>query len=912
MPESNLKLSADSRGLEAGVSRADRALEKLGARAGKTEDKLDKLKNKFSAFRAGAAALGVGLVIRGFLGMSDAATTVDNKLRLVTNSTDELNAVYGQLFKNANETRTSLEANVTQFNRLALSTKTLNLSYSEQLDIVKSLNQAIQISGATATEASAASIQFSQGLASGALRGDELRSVLEQIPRVADVIAKKFDTDRGGLRKLGEEGKLTAKKIVEAFQDAAPELAKEFEKIVPTVEGAFTVFKNNALDFVRSANKGSGAAELLSRGILALAKNFNIVVTVVGSLAILLAGKMVAAITAMGVAFAATPFGAVIVGITAIAAAIGFFGDSTVEVMGESVTGWETIKAAIQAFWTVVKPIFISVWETWKTVAGGIIDAFKLIFGTAADNFGGIGKVVGVVFNFVIGVIKGTMKTAEILVKNAGAAIEGAFVGAGNVIISIFEGIVNFVPNAIAAVGNAINLFTDDAGDGLVEFTKKIKIDFGEIAQSDEAKKVGEDIKNVWKDAFSTDFAAEFQDEMKKNIDLIVKNREDADKLAALLAGGFSDGAAKAAKATKELIKEREKFLKTVQREFDEVRSKTMSAVDIVVEQYNRQIAKMIELGLESAVLRGKLDAIFEGNLADAIEEDMEAINDFKESIKDAHQEVQESTGGSVEVVLAWAATQRQELENLGLQYTEYAEMLEGIIQKDLKEAYDEDLENATDWASGIERAITANIEQIGSQADLAARATNTLIDGTRDAIGQFIDDGKVDFRGLAHSIATDIAKMTLEFLILLPILEAIKGSMSDMGFGGGISGVAGAIGSLFGFREGGQFQVGGAGGVDSQVVAFKATPGESVSIQPAGATSSKGEMRLGGKIEDSGNFEMLVPFLEALINKDQSVNIVNANDPNEAIDAIGSRRGSEAILNVIERNPRAIRRLLG
>ena len=45
-------------------------------------------------------------------------------------------------------------------------------------------------------------------MASGVLRGDELKSVLEQLPTVADVIAKQLNVTRDELRKMGEDGKI--------------------------------------------------------------------------------------------------------------------------------------------------------------------------------------------------------------------------------------------------------------------------------------------------------------------------------------------------------------------------------------------------------------------------------------------------------------------------------------------------------------------------------------------------------------------------------------------------------------------------------------------------------------------------------------------------------------------------------
>jgi hypothetical protein len=64
-----------------------------------------------------------------------------------------------------------------------------------------------------------------------------------------------------------------------------------------------------------------------------------------------------------------------------------------------------------------------------------------------------------------------------------------------------------------------------------------------------------------------------------------------------------------------------------------------------------------------------------------------------------------------------------------------------------------------------------------------------------------------------------------------------LTGSLGKVG-GGLLSGIAG---SLMGFANGGEFGVGGTGGIDSQLVAFRASPDETVSITKPGQELSSG-----------------------------------------------------------------------
>ena len=175
-------------------SRAESGMDKVDRRLKRTEKNAKRLggalRRAFTLVGLIAAARQVGI-------FADSLTNVQNRIRLVTKNTAQLNAVTKQLFDISARTRTGFQATATIFSRTALAVKDLGLSLNETLGFTEALNQAIVLSGVKAQEANAGLIQLSQGLASGTLRGDELRSVLEQLPKVADLIADQLGVARG-------------------------------------------------------------------------------------------------------------------------------------------------------------------------------------------------------------------------------------------------------------------------------------------------------------------------------------------------------------------------------------------------------------------------------------------------------------------------------------------------------------------------------------------------------------------------------------------------------------------------------------------------------------------------------------------------------------------------------------------
>lgn len=233
-----------------------------------TENKANSLR---STIARAFAFVGAALAVRELLALTEAYNRAQNRLRGVVEGTAQLNAVTAELFRIANSSRASFEATAELYARIGISAKSLGLSQRELLDFTESLNQAVALSGASAEEASAGILQLSQGLASGALRGDELRSVLEQLPAVADVIAKGLGITRAQLRTFGQEGKITADVVLDAFKKARVELSENFGKTAPTLSQAFTVLKNSAIQFFGELDQSLGVTQTLAKALIGLA-----------------------------------------------------------------------------------------------------------------------------------------------------------------------------------------------------------------------------------------------------------------------------------------------------------------------------------------------------------------------------------------------------------------------------------------------------------------------------------------------------------------------------------------------------------------------------------------------------------------------------------------------------------------
>jgi tape measure domain-containing protein len=168
-----------------GARKVQRDLKKVSASAKAASKTL-------ALFRNTLVALAAFRVIGKFIELADAFTNMQNRIRAVVPAFESVISRQQELIDVSIATRSSLEGTVEIFSRLALGARDVGINNNRLVNITKTLNQATLLYGATAQEARNALIQFSQGIASGTIRGDELRSVLEQLPIVARLIAKEL------------------------------------------------------------------------------------------------------------------------------------------------------------------------------------------------------------------------------------------------------------------------------------------------------------------------------------------------------------------------------------------------------------------------------------------------------------------------------------------------------------------------------------------------------------------------------------------------------------------------------------------------------------------------------------------------------------------------------------------------
>lgn len=410
---------------------------------------VDGVSKALDSVKGAAAGLGIALGAKELAETADEYTNIQNRLRLVTTDTQNLTGVMDALFGVSNRTRSSFEATTDLYGSFARSSKELGLSQKDLIGITETINQAIKVSGTDAQTAANGIRQLAQGIASGTLRGDELNSVLENMPRLATAIAAGMGITTGQLRKLGGEGKITAKAITDALKKEAPQIAAEFTKLTPTISDSLTTVKNNFTKFLGDFDKATGVSTAVANALTVVGQNMDVVAASAGALgvAMLVAfgpqiGAAIAAATAgvieFTLALAANPFGLLAIGVAAAGVALVAFGDDIKVTEDGAVSLKDAVGGAFGVIGDYIKTAADFLKGAWQSAMG---DASAATSGFQAT----VGKVMAAIANFV---------------KTYVTTIIDNWVFAVKAIITVWNGLVPAIKDiAITAVNNLVSTF---------------------------------------------------------------------------------------------------------------------------------------------------------------------------------------------------------------------------------------------------------------------------------------------------------------------------------------------------------------------------------------------------------------------------------------------------------------------
>lgn len=421
-----------------------------------------------------AAAVGSVMGVKQIIGLSDTMSQTKARLDLMNDGLQSTKELQDRIFDSAQKSRGSYQDTADLVSKLGLNAKDAFENTAQIVDFAEQVNKQFVISGASAEETKNATLQLTQALSSGVLRGDELRSIFEQAPTLIQSIANYMGVPIGRIRDMAAEGQITAETVKNALLECADETNAKFASMPLTFSQLWTNFKNRAMQAFQPvlekinelANNGR-LEEYIGKIAEAMATVSDVIMNVITwvldhqdivkaafiglSVAI---GAMTVAMWAFNIASYANP---VIWIVLAIIAVIALLVAGIVLV----VEHWNEIKDAASACWKGVKSawgnvtdFFKGIWDKIVSGATGLWNSIVSIFTTIKNFFVSIWNSMYTVVSTFWGAIWNTISPIVMAIWNL---ISTIFTVIWTIISTIMQGIFHVISNVWNVIYNAVS-----------------------------------------------------------------------------------------------------------------------------------------------------------------------------------------------------------------------------------------------------------------------------------------------------------------------------------------------------------------------------------------------------------------------------------------------------------------------
>lgn len=399
-------------------------------------------------------ALATAFGVRKIGQLSDSFVQTQARLELMNDGMQTTDELQQMIYQSAQRSRAAYGTTAQVVARIGMNAKNAFSSNAETVAFAEQLNKQFVIGGASQQEIASASLQLTQALGSGVLRGQELNSVFLAAPSIIQSIADYMGEPIGRIREMAADGELSADVVKNALFAAADETNEKFEKMPKTLGQIWTQIKNTAMmefepvwlkisdiatsaSFETAVNRGLGALSKLAQAALGA---FH---TIIGI------GRTVADNWGM--------IGPVVFGVVGAFALFNLVAGTSNTIMAIAAIRSNIAAAAsalaAKAKWSEVAAQYglnaalLACPITW--IIGGIIAAISLLYVVVAV----INKVTGSTYS-ATGIIVGVLFWA-------GATIGNLFLSVCN----LFLGVLAILYNAAAGFGEFLaNVFIDPVG----------------------------------------------------------------------------------------------------------------------------------------------------------------------------------------------------------------------------------------------------------------------------------------------------------------------------------------------------------------------------------------------------------------------------------------------------------------
>ncbi|MCT4686618.1 tape measure protein [Vallitalea sp.] len=415
------------------------------------------------------------------LDISDIMTQTKARLNMMNDGLQTTEDLQNMIYFAAERSRGSYQDTADIVAKLGQRAGDAFSSNQETIAFAETLNKMFVVAGASQQEMSSASLQLTQALGSGVLRGEELNAVFEAAPNVIQSIADYLDVPIGKIRDMAGDGEITADIVKNSLLSATDEVNAKFNEMPMTFGQVATSIQNEALmafDPVLSRLSdiaNSDSFQTISNNIvtgLAVASGLTLdLFDMIGQLGSFIVDNwsiikpiILGVVMAMGLYTTALIANNIIQGIsTAVQTAQAI---ATAVKTGTTIADAAATNNLTVAQWALNSAL-LACPLTWIIIL--IIAIIALFYAVVAA----INKFAGTSIS-ATGIIMGVLATAGAFIGNLFMGIFDLILGVINALINPFIRIANFVGNVFTNPISSIIYLFQSMADGVLAILEKI------------------------------------------------------------------------------------------------------------------------------------------------------------------------------------------------------------------------------------------------------------------------------------------------------------------------------------------------------------------------------------------------------------------------------------------------------
>lgn len=299
----------------------DQEIQKAARSQGRVTNEMKKssseAKKLLSLIRQMVVASGAVKLTKAFLGFADQQAQIHARLGLMTDELESVEQLSDQIYQSAMRSRAAYSSTADAIAKMGLNAGNAFESNQELVAFMELVNKQFAIGGSGAAAMEGAMTQLTQAMSSGALRGEELNSILAAAPGIARNIEKYMGWAAGSIKQYAEAGEVTAQVVKYAMLEMADEINEQFNTMPMTLSQAMDLLQNEVQrslqenasawnDFINSADGqrvlvkmialfstlaeiGLGALSVMGQGAMFVMDNLDFILPILAAIGLALA-----------------------------------------------------------------------------------------------------------------------------------------------------------------------------------------------------------------------------------------------------------------------------------------------------------------------------------------------------------------------------------------------------------------------------------------------------------------------------------------------------------------------------------------------------------------------------------------------------------------------------------------------